>query len=117
MVRTLFVPTVWHEGWHGVVHGGILAAVIDETMAYTLFLDGVMGMTARMELRYRAPARRGEELEVCAWITRNTRKLADIDARIVRGNEVIADATGRFLKTGELEASAVLGADADGRKQ
>lgn len=116
VVRTLFVPDAWHEGWHGVVHGGILAAVLDETMAYTLFLDGLMGMTARMELRYRAPAYRGEELEVCAWITRSTRKLADIEGRIARGTEVIAEAVGRFIKTGELKASAVVGVETDGRK-
>ncbi|KAJ2901915.1 putative thioesterase family protein [Zalerion maritima] len=44
-------------GWPGVVHGGMLATIMDECLGRTAircFEDGT-GVTARLEMRYRAP--------------------------------------------------------------
>lgn len=44
-----------HAGWDTVYHGGILAALIDETAAFGLFQGGRSGfaMTRRMSIEYR----------------------------------------------------------------
>lgn len=107
MVRTRFVPGEWHEGWQGVVHGGILAAVLDETMAYTIFFSGVKGVTAKMEIRYRAPIRQGDVLDVEAKITKDTRRLVDVACRIVREGQVVVEASGRFIKLGVLNLDTI----------
>jgi acyl-coenzyme A thioesterase PaaI-like protein len=103
VVRTQFVPSEWHEGWEGVIHGGILASVLDETMAYALFWDGIEAVTAKMEIRYRAPVKKGQNLEVEAAVSRDHRRLVDINARITREGETVAEASSRFLKLGELD--------------
>lgn len=50
-----FTPGDDHEGFHGVTHGGIMFAALDDVMANWLFLKGIRGYTARCEIRYRAP--------------------------------------------------------------
>ncbi len=103
IVRTEFVPGEWHVGWAGVVHGGILASVLDEAMAYCLFFAGYQGVTAKMQVRYRAPVHRHDRLQVEAEITRDTRRLADIEGRMLRNGTVVVEASGCFVKLGPLD--------------
>lgn len=103
VVRSRFVPETWHEGWEGIVHGGILAAVLDEAMAYTVFFDGVKGMTARIEVRYRGAVHQGDVLDVEARTVRDTRKLAEVEGRLLRDGAPVAEATGRYMKLGSLD--------------
>lgn len=107
VIRTEFVPGTWHEGWQGVVHGGILAAVLDEAMAYALFFRGVKGVTAKMEVRYRAPIHKSDTLQVEARMIRNTRRLAELHGLIRRDGEPVVEAEGIFVKLGPLDRQTV----------
>jgi uncharacterized protein (TIGR00369 family) len=57
-----------HQGWTGVVHGGILAALLDEAMAQRLRLGGLNTMTAKLEVRYRRPTPLDVPLIAEGWI-------------------------------------------------
>lgn len=107
VIRSRWTPNEHHQGWQGVVHGGVLASLLDEAMAYTLFARGVMGMTARMEIRYRSPARAGDPLEIEARCVRRTRALAEIDAHISLHGERVAEARGRFIVVGTIDAETL----------
>jgi acyl-coenzyme A thioesterase PaaI-like protein len=107
IVRAPFEPGQWHEGWIGVIHGGLLAAALDEAMAYALYYTGVKGLTARMEVRFRAPVHRGDSLEVEARVTRDTRRLVDIEGRLLRDGDVVAESFGRFMKLGPLDPTVL----------
>ena len=43
-------------GWKDVVHGGLLAMVLDETMACACASKGLKGFTAEISVRFRQPA-------------------------------------------------------------
>ncbi len=43
------------QGWHGVVHGGLLAAVLDEVMIYAAGAFGVTCVTGEITVRYSKP--------------------------------------------------------------
>jgi acyl-coenzyme A thioesterase PaaI-like protein len=105
IVSSRFIPGTWHEGWQAVVHGGILAAILDEAMAYTLFFNGQQGVTAKMEVRYRAAVRPADILDVEAWVTRDTRRLVFTEARIRRSDEIVAEAVGTYLKQAMIHVS------------
>lgn len=111
IVSSRFIPGTWHEGWQGLVHGGILAAVLDEAMAYTLFFRSQQGVTAKMEVRYRAAVGPADILDVEAWVTRDTRRLVSTEARISRGDEIVAEAAGTYLKQAMIDVP-VAGPDA-----
>src|SRR5436305_1243024 len=59
VVTSTFTTEQWQEGWEGVIHGGILATLLDESMAYVLYFAGIRAVTARMEVRYRRPLAKG----------------------------------------------------------
>lgn len=101
-----FMPGTWHEGWQGVVHGGILTTILDETMAYALFLEGYEGLTARMDLRYRASVRTGDQLRVEARIVNRRRRVVDMDGVILRAGEVVLEGSARFMIVGRLNVEA-----------
>lgn len=105
MVAT-FVPGQWHEGWRGVVHGGILTTILDETMAYVVFRQGYEGVTARMEMRYRAPAQQGDRLRIEARMVHHKGRMMDIEGKVLRDGEVIVEGTARFMIAGRLDPAA-----------
>ena len=53
-----------HQGWDGVVHGGLLAAVLDDTMAYAVMTTDHLGITTSIGLKYRKPVKVGETLHL-----------------------------------------------------
>jgi acyl-coenzyme A thioesterase PaaI-like protein len=59
-----FVPSDLHVGFRGVVHGGILAAVLDDALAAIGYYQGEPTVTARLVVRYRRPAVPGVPLRV-----------------------------------------------------
>jgi len=108
-----FTPGPWQQGWQGVIHGGILAALLDEAMAYTVFMTGSMAVTVRMELRYRRSAQAGDDLQVSARIVRDSSRLVDVEGRILRDSLVLVEAAGRFMKLGPITPGTVLDAPRD----
>ncbi len=44
-----------YQGWRGVAHGGIVALVLDEAMAYAAATRGLLGVTAELKMRFRKP--------------------------------------------------------------
>lgn len=70
------------DGWPGIAHGGIVAALLDETSYRSIWLDGnfdrVMA-TVEMDVRYRRPTPTGQPLRVVGW----TLALDEERARVV----------------------------------
>lgn len=94
-VRAEFMPLVLHAGFDGLVHGGILAALIDDAMANIWFVRGQEAVTAKIEVRFRREARPGEPLVVTAEPTGS--KAGMMTARAVVGRPdgtVIAEGLG-----------------------
>ncbi|MBD3317242.1 MAG: hypothetical protein GF344_15755 [Chitinivibrionales bacterium] len=50
-----FTCSNYHQGYDGMVHGGILAAIIDASMAQCLMGHGVVAYTANLSIRYHKP--------------------------------------------------------------
>jgi acyl-coenzyme A thioesterase PaaI-like protein len=58
--RAPFTPAAFHEGPPGIVHGGIVATVLDEAMAWLATLIGAEvgpAVTASLSIKLRAPLR------------------------------------------------------------
>ena len=71
-VAAPYRPRREDQGFPGLVHGGLLALLLDEAMGWAMYADEVFAVTARMETRFRRPllvrarirSRRGRRLEV-----------------------------------------------------
>jgi acyl-coenzyme A thioesterase PaaI-like protein len=99
-IVTDFQPEARHQGFPGVVHGGILAAILDETMGRVPVLEHRWVMTGRLDLRYRAPALITAPLRCTAEATDNRARLVKVRgwlARIDDPNVIVCEAEGLFL--------------------
>lgn len=95
----LFTPTEHHEGWPGVVHGGILATLLDEAMAYALWFSHFRAVTVRMETRYRRSISAGQSVTITAHVLGERRSVIDARGRVAfeSGDVMVAEASGRFM--------------------
>jgi acyl-coenzyme A thioesterase PaaI-like protein len=94
-----FIPQEPHQGFPGVMHGGLISTLLDELIGRTAIAHDIWCMTAKLEIRYRKPVPIGEPLKLKGEITRQ-------DGRILEGRgelalsdgTVAAEARGTYLK-------------------
>lgn len=73
-----------YQSWKGVVHGGMIALMLDEAVGWAAWHQGHPGVTGRLEVRYRQPLKVGERIRVTGRIERIRRSLVYASARIER---------------------------------
>lgn len=95
---TEFLPKKEHEGFAGIVHGGLLATVLDETMARMLWKMGKNVVTAELKVRLNKMAEPGVTLQVRARVVKETRRLIECAAEATEDGEgIVAEAVGKFI--------------------
>ena len=95
-LRTEFKPDKMHQGWPGLLHGGILATLLDEIMSNVAYATGKTCLTAEMALRQRKPININETLVITAWITRRRSKIIETAAKVcLRDGTVVAESTAK----------------------
>jgi uncharacterized protein (TIGR00369 family) len=102
-VAAAYVPSAEHQGWDGIVHGGIVATILDEALAYAAYYAAGPSVTAELQVRLRRPCLVGATLAAEGRIVFARRRLLRGEARLIgeRG-EVIAEARGTLvLKDGD----------------
>ncbi len=99
-----------HCGYPGVVHGGVVAALLDECMGWAAARAlRLMCVTAELTVRYMKSAPPDPSLVVEAWTTRAHRRMAHCEARLAGPDgEVYARAEGKFIP---LDAARTLEVD------
>ncbi|WP_378954382.1 PaaI family thioesterase [Pelosinus sp. sgz500959] len=66
---TTFVPRPEHQGYDGIMHGGLVSTILDEVMARYIHKKGFNAVTARLDVRFRQPTPIGKKLTAIARIT------------------------------------------------
>lgn len=94
-IRAEFIPTDLHVGYAGLVHGGILAALIDDALANVWFVRGEEAVTAKIEVRFRREAHPGDRLVVTAKETGRKAGMMTARAEVMRADgAIIAEGIG-----------------------
>jgi acyl-coenzyme A thioesterase PaaI-like protein len=86
------------EGFPGMLHGGVVASLLDGAMTNCLFAHDCAAMTGELNVRYHEPVVIGEEMHIRAWITRSLPSLHLLAAELKQGGCVKATATGKFME-------------------
>jgi acyl-coenzyme A thioesterase PaaI-like protein len=104
-----FTPQERHQGFPGLLHGGIVATLLDETLSRTGALRREWLMTGRLEIRYRRPAPIGKPLRVWgAIVSQRTEVVKAEGALELEDGTVVADARGTFLPLPEAAQTQTL---------
>jgi len=103
-VKAEFTPTKLHQGWSGLVHGGIIGCILDEAMSYAALFSGVNSLTARMQTRFRRPLQTDEPLIITARVTKKTRRLVEAEAKMrLKDGTPVADSKATMFILGQRE--------------
>ncbi len=86
------------QGWQGVIHGGILATLLDEVAIYACRGQGEQFVTAEINVRYRKPVPVGSTIELKGQIVENRRKLYKVQSRIEIDGSLYAAAEVRVMR-------------------
>lgn len=89
------------EGYPGLVHGGIIASLLDGAMTNALFARGIAAVTAEVKIRYWHPLRLGQTASVTGEVTQCEPPLYLTEARITSGGVVHATCTAKFMRMPE----------------
>lgn len=103
-----FTPNRDHEGYLGMVHGGILATMLDEAMSWAVTNSGAIGVTGRMETAFRRPATLNRKLIVIGRVEQLRRRVIEVSGEIRdhATDDVVAEATARFVRVSPEQAQA-----------
>jgi acyl-coenzyme A thioesterase PaaI-like protein len=86
-----------YEGPPGSVHGGYVAAALDELLGMAQSLSGKAGMTGTLTVRYRKPTPRHVELAMAARVERVEGRKIFVSGEIRAGEMLCAEAEGIFV--------------------
>lgn len=103
-----FTPEQRHEGYTGVVHGGIVTTILDEVMAWALYAEGIWAVTGELWVRFRRPLVVGQATEAFGRLERDRGRVLNVagDVRRVGDGVVLASATATFVRVPGDQADA-----------
>lgn len=95
---TTWLPGRDYVGWEETVHGGLIATLLDEVMAWAPSSFDSWAVTAEIAVRYRSPANPGEPLTARGWVTERRRRIYKVQGEVHGADgRLVAEANGRFL--------------------
>jgi acyl-coenzyme A thioesterase PaaI-like protein len=108
-----FQPREEHQGFPGIIHGGIVASVLDEALGRTSILAErpEWTMTGRLEVRYRRYVPYGQLLRVRAFLGTQRRKMLQATGMLTLAddeNTILAEAQGAFLALPDDKVDAMM---------
>jgi uncharacterized protein (TIGR00369 family) len=89
-----------HEGPPGLVHGGVVATLLDHVLARAVRAAGRGGLTATLTVTYRRPVRLGVSLVATAEMGATDGRRTTATARLVAEDDpstTLAEAEGLFV--------------------
>jgi uncharacterized protein (TIGR00369 family) len=111
VVRARFRPRAEHVGFRQVIHGGIIATVLDEIMVWACAVGTKrFAFCVELNVRFVKPARPGEETVASAELVENRRnKIFEAKAGLRNAaGELLASATGKYLPLKDVEAAEMV---------
>ncbi|MGC8778647.1 MAG: PaaI family thioesterase, partial [Candidatus Caldatribacteriaceae bacterium] len=87
----------YYQGFDGVVHGGMVAALLDEVMSHAVKATGEIAVTGTMEVKFLRPCRTGEFITLRGRVVEKKNRLLEAQGEIFQAGEVVAEGKGIFV--------------------
>ena len=98
-VQSQFTPSAEYEGFKDIIHGGIVATLLDEAIAWACRICGADAVTGEITVRYKKPLVTGKPVTIIGIVDKNKGKLLLGSAYIKNQNgELIATATAKMVR-------------------
>lgn len=87
-----------YQSYDGIIHGGIIATLLDAAMTNCLLAQGIEAMTADLQVRYRASIKPGKKVRISASLVEKQRSIYTLESQVEQDGSVAAIAKARFMK-------------------
>ena len=91
----------WHQSYPGRVHGGISAALLDETIGRSISINDetIWGVTVSLDVKYKKPVPTDATIKIVGRITKENRKLFEGTGEVILPTgEIAVTAVGKYMK-------------------
>lgn len=99
-VCSIRIPETY-QGWKGLVHGGIIAALVDEAGVYACRASGTHFVTAELNVKYRAPVPVDQDILVTAEVVESRRRIYSVVGKIELSGTVLVESTAKIFQVAE----------------
>jgi len=96
---TVFTPREEHQGYPGIMHGGITATVLDEVTARYVWAIGKIAFTAALNVRYRKGIPIGKPVTFKSRLVQKRGRFYEMEAKaLLEDGTVAAEATAKIME-------------------
>jgi acyl-coenzyme A thioesterase PaaI-like protein len=99
VLKGRFICSEKHQGYDSIVHGGIIASIVDASMTQCCMGHGIVAYTADLSIRYRNPLKINTSAALETRIVHDAiGALFSLSCVITQEDTVHVEANGRFFK-------------------
>ena len=102
LLISIFKPKNEHQGYPGRLHGGIAAAILDETIGRTINIgkkEQVWGVTLEFKIKYKKPIPLNEKIRAVAMLDNENKRIFEGKGKIILPDgTTAAEGKGKYLK-------------------
>jgi acyl-coenzyme A thioesterase PaaI-like protein len=87
------------QGYQGIVHGGVICALLDSAMTHCLFNQSIEAVTGELSVKFVMPVPCRAALALRAWVEKATNPLYILKADLHDNGRLLASAEAKFMRT------------------
>jgi acyl-coenzyme A thioesterase PaaI-like protein len=91
-----FFADAKYEGYSGIIHGGIIATLLDSAMTHCLLMKDIPALTGRLSIKYSIPIRTGTVVKVEARIVDQLHEMFILQGRALVDGKKVASAQAKY---------------------
>lgn len=97
-VRANFRSHLHLQGYTGIMHGGVICALLDSAMTNFLFYKGINAVTGELNVKFHQSVPCTAEITVSAFLEKSMDPLFVVAANLHYQNNLMASASAKFMR-------------------
>jgi len=85
-----------YEGYSGIIHGGIVATLLDSAMTHCLLMEGIPALTGRLSIKYSTPIRTGTDVKLEARVVDQLHEMFILEGKALVNGKKVASAEAKY---------------------
>lgn len=94
-----FTANAMLQGYQGIVHGGVICALLDSAMVHCLFNQSIEAVTGELKVKFVLPVPCNASLQLRAWVEKSFSPLYLLKAELISDDKLLASAEAKFMRT------------------
>ena len=85
------------EGYSGIIHGGIVATLLDSAMTHCLLMKDIPALTGRLSVKYSTPIQTGTVVKLEARIVDQFHEMFILEGKALVDGKRVASAEAKYM--------------------